>query len=248
MSSSFFSTSPLNSRGDDERHQPNPTSIMISTRALPHLWRHSARVTRSQPFRHGRWLSSGVSEPPILRRNLPGVKVRSSLTQRAPRLEPSEGVSSSEAKLDAGEVRADRESMTRRSTRQQQDDNALSDSPTSDLSSMDIFRSIPVPNVTIDACSNTGFVLTGNVPIENSGVFIACGEAFSWSPRECVSLSSEVLPSSQGTSKLELEKDSLGRWNIPLKALSLLEVLWPKPGRFGLAFFGNQENRSRIKG
>lgn len=87
--------------------------------------------------------------------------------------------------------------------------------PTTDFSRMDMLGAAPAPSTSVDICSSDGFKLNSGVSVYHGrGVLLVGGEAFEWQP---------------WGPDLRLV-NARGQWELPEGSLSLLELLWPRPG------------------
>lgn len=87
--------------------------------------------------------------------------------------------------------------------------------PTTDFSRLDMLGAAPAPSTSVDICSSDGFKLNSGVSVYHGrGVLLVGGEAFEWQP---------------WGPDLRLI-NAKGQWELPEGSLSLLELLWPRPG------------------
>lgn len=96
--------------------------------------------------------------------------------------------------------------------------------PPTNFEELDVLGNAPVPATAVDNCLETGFILNSGAQVtDGSGVLLANGEAFRWRPWEA-----------SGKKELVNKK---GQFDVPGEAFGVLDLLWPRPGEFGEAFF-----------
>lgn len=76
---------------------------------------------------------------------------------------------------------------------------------------------IAVPSTSVDVCMSDGFALNSGITITGGdGALLVNGEAFAWRPWEI-----------KGEKRM---LNSKGQLDIPAEALSVFNILWPRPG------------------
>lgn len=81
---------------------------------------------------------------------------------------------------------------------------------------LDVLGNTPAPSTSVDVCMDDGFGLNSGITIENGdGALLVNGEAFRWRPWIA-----------SGEKKL---LNSKGQFELPAEALSMLDILWPRP-------------------
>ncbi|CEJ92785.1 hypothetical protein VHEMI08415 [[Torrubiella] hemipterigena] len=87
--------------------------------------------------------------------------------------------------------------------------------PTS-FQDLDMLGQIAVPSTSVDVCMSDGFALNSGITITGGdGALLVNGEAFAWRPWEI-----------KGEKRM---LNSKGQLDIPAEALSVFNILWPRP-------------------
>lgn len=93
------------------------------------------------------------------------------------------------------------------------------ESTQSAISMLDVFGDSPPPANAVDRCLADGFELSNGLTIGGSGgVILVNGEAFEWRPWEVARPRTLMV-------------DEHGHWKVPVNSWSLLQKVWPRPGR-----------------
>lgn len=92
-----------------------------------------------------------------------------------------------------------------------------------DFARLNVLNNAMPPTTGIDACTNDGFALNSGLKVSGSGVMLAGGEAFRWRPWA-------AKGDGQGGRRKLI--NSKGQWEVDKVAWGLLDLLWPKPGRW----------------
>lgn len=94
-----------------------------------------------------------------------------------------------------------------------------------DLSSLDVLASAPVPSTNIDATLPRGFMFNSGLSIlDGAGALLVGGEAFQWKPW--------LLNGPEDDPKNLRLLNAKGQIDLPAEAFSLLSLVWPRPGTF----------------
>lgn len=95
-----------------------------------------------------------------------------------------------------------------------------------DFDALDVLRNTAAPATSIDACTEDGFALNNQTRISGSGVLLVGGEAFRWRPWD---RSGSEGDEGSSTGRVFNKK---GQWEVPQGAWGVLELVFPKPGKF----------------
>lgn len=93
--------------------------------------------------------------------------------------------------------------------------------PPTSFADLDVLANTPAPSTSVDVCMDDGFGLNSGITIaDGDGALLVNGEAFRWRPWVA-----------RGEKKLV---NSKGQFDVPAEALTMLDLLWPRPGTFPL--------------
>lgn len=99
-----------------------------------------------------------------------------------------------------------------------QSDRPPSERPPTNFADLDVLGNTPPPSTSVDVVQYDGFVLNSGITIAGGdGALLLNGEAFAWRP----------WLAREGEKRLVNEK---GQFDIPAEALSVFDLLWPRPG------------------
>lgn len=93
-----------------------------------------------------------------------------------------------------------------------------------EFSSLDVLANSPPPATAVEACLRDGFDLSNGVMIRKSGCLLVGGEAFEWRPWNVTTPRSPIV-------------NTKGQWDVAEEAWALLELVWPRPGRWNNLLF-----------
>ena len=103
-----------------------------------------------------------------------------------------------------------------------------------DFAALNVLGNTAPPATGVDACTHDGFVLNNDVRVAGSGVLLVGGEAFRWRPWAVTNGSAgPAAEGKRGDDGLRGSvKDSKGLWEAQISAWGVLDLVWPKPGKF----------------
>lgn len=96
-----------------------------------------------------------------------------------------------------------------------------------DFGALNVLGGTPPPATSIDATTNDGFAFSNNTKVSGTGVMLVSGEVFRWRPWVREKSSNDV----DGVQKRTL-LNAKGQWDVDETAWGVLDVVWPKPGKF----------------
>jgi hypothetical protein len=100
------------------------------------------------------------------------------------------------------------------------------ETPATDFNELNVLGNTPPPSTSVDVCMDDGFGLDSGLTItDGNGAILVGGEAFTWRPWELVS-----------DKKLANKK---GQFELPAEALSMFDMLWPRPGMLPTEIWNN---------
>lgn len=90
-----------------------------------------------------------------------------------------------------------------------------------------MLRNTAAPATSIDATTPDGFALNNQMRVSGCGLLLVGGEAFRW------------WPWASGGKEEEMGRlrNGKGQWEIKEGGWGVLELVWPKPGRFLSLYF-----------
>jgi hypothetical protein len=107
-----------------------------------------------------------------------------------------------------------------------------SETTQTDFGRLDIFGSAREPSVAISECAADGFRLGDGRRVHGAGVLCVGGEAFWWRPGGAAMPAATAGTTTTTTTGMAGLRDAKGRLRLDERALAVLGVVWPKPGRF----------------